>query len=335
MHQRTIIITEDDIRRHITIDEIIFAVESSYREYFDEQIATPSRTTLAVRGGEKSCILLSSIHFLKPYYGYKQASSFPSNISQNLPTVFSVFHLHSADTGFPVAIIAANYLTALKTGSASAVATKYLAQQEADNLALIGCGFQARTQLSAILHVRKIADIRLYDAVRSNAEQFGAEIQIANPRINVSVHDNPESCLKNAMIVCTMTTSETPVISAEYLSSGCHINAVGSFTRNMQEIDSATVARADKIVVDESQTAWENAGDLVKPLSEGLISKSVLHAELKDIVGGSKPGRESKSEITLYESLGFAALDLSAAIYVYEKFKKMEALKAIDLFLNK
>ena len=149
------------------------------------------------------------------------------------------------------------------------------------------------------------------------------EIESAGAAAAVSVFSDANGCVDGADVVCTTTTATVPVFDGRFLKKGCHINAVGSFTPAMQEIDSKTVAGADKVVVDVARVAWEIAGDLLVPLSQGVIDKDKIYAELGEIVNGSRPGRERDTEITLYESLGFAALDLAVAIAVYEKCLKL------------
>jgi ornithine cyclodeaminase len=145
------------------------------------------------------------------------------------------------------------------------------------------------------------------------------EIESAGATAAIKVCTDAEACVDGADVVCTTTTSNVPVFDGRFLKPGCHVNAVGSFTPSMQEIDTTTVSRADKVVVDVARVAWEIAGDLLVPLSQGLIDREKIYAELGDVVSGARPGREREAEITLYESLGFAALDLAVAIAVYEK----------------
>lgn len=299
--------------------EAVAAVEEAYRDYAAGKIQVPDRITMAVRGDEHACIFIPANHLARPYYGLKQASSFPGNRPKGLSTVFSDIHLYSAATGEPLAILAANHLTALKTGAASAVATRFLAPPGPVTLALIGCGVQARTQLSGTAAVRPLKAVRLFDVQDAQAARMKQEIESAGTGTPVEVFMEADRCVDGADVICTTTTSTVPVFDGRFLRPGCHINAVGSFTPAMQEIDAQTVVRADKVVVDVARVAWEIAGDLLNPLSRGLIDKNKIYAELGAIVSGTKRGRESEGEITLYESLGFAALDLAVAIAVYEK----------------
>jgi ornithine cyclodeaminase/alanine dehydrogenase-like protein (mu-crystallin family) len=324
------IVSEKTVKETATAEDIISAVECAYRDYASGLIYVPNRITLEVRGAENACIFLVANHLGQPYYALKQASSFSVNATSAVPTVLSDIHLYSADSGEPLSIVAANWLTALKTGAASAVATRYLAVDAPVNLAVIGCGFQARTQLACIRQVRAIKEIRLYDRLIENAIAMQREIVDAGNTCVSSVFDDPDTCVETADVICTCTTSMRPVFDGHCLKAGCHINAVGSFTPQMQEIDAITVGRADKVVVDQKNVAWQIAGDLLVPLEQGVIDRHKIYAELGSIVNGKMSGRQSDTEITIYESLGFAALDLAAAVAVYEKCLKIGAGRRID-----
>ena len=318
------IINEDFIRSSISMSEVVDTVESAYCDFFDGKILVPGRITMPIRGEEHSSIFIPANHLTKYYYGIKQASSFPDNHSKGLSTVFSDIHLYYSKTGEPLAVISANYLTALKTGAASAVATRYLARPGELVLALIGCGIQARTQLTGISVVRLLKEIRLYDIYQGNAEQLRDELESSGKKF-VKVFDDANKCIDGADVICTTTTAREPVFDGRFLKNGSHVNAVGSVTPTMQEIDTETVQKADKVVVDQAHLAWEVAGDLLVPLSQGKINKNKIYGELPAIVNRSLAGRENDTENTIYESLGFAALDLAVAILVYEKALELKS----------
>jgi len=139
----------------------------------------------------------------------------------------------------------------------------------------------------------------------------------------VVVAATSDGCVRGADIVVTATTSTVPVFSGDSLGEGVHINAVGSFTPFMQEIDTKTFLRAGKIVCDSEEETWTVAGDLLVPLKEGKISRQAIYSNLGDIVAGKKPGRENDREITIYESVGFAALDIAVAAAAYRKAQQL------------
>jgi len=315
-----LLISERDVKEALTIEDVIETVEEAFRDYSQRLIDVPPRVTLDVRDGGDAAIFLVANYHSMPFYGVKQASSFPGNIGKGKITVMSNIQLYSAETGEPLAIVSANHLTAMKTGAASAVATKYLAKEGDAVLAIIGTGVQAQTQLAAIQQVKILKEVRAYDMDWQQAEKFVEYVEgIKNRDYSVIVADSANECIRGADIVTTVTTSTSPVFEGEYIAEGAHINAVGSFTPYMQEIDSKTVVRASKVVTDNQEETWKVAGDLLIPLRLGKITRSKLYGELGDIVTGKIPGREHDQEIIIYESVGFAALDIAVAVATYNK----------------
>jgi ornithine cyclodeaminase/alanine dehydrogenase-like protein (mu-crystallin family) len=310
-----LVLSENDVKRAIDMDAVLEAVMQAYRDYSDQRIDLFPRVTMAIRGEDHAAILLPANDRSNFFYGFKQASSFPSNVEKGMNTVFADIHLYSAETGEPVAIVSANHLTAMKTGAASAVATKFLAKEGESILAIIGTGVQAGTQLAGIQRVRPLREVRLYDIERGRAKAFAESIR----DVRVVLSGTANECISGADIVVTATPSLTPVFPGDSVSDGTHINAVGSFTPYMQEIDTRTVLRASKIVTDNQEETWAVAGDLLVPLREGKITRSALYGNLGDLVAGKKPGRENDQEITVYESVGFAALDIAVAAAAYTK----------------
>jgi ornithine cyclodeaminase len=316
-----LLLTESDVKSILTMDEVIKAVTSAYLDYGNRQIDIPSRITIQVRSESESAIFLVANYHSMPYYGIKQASSFASNKNRGKGTVLAEIHLYSADTGEVLAVISATHLTAMKTGAASAVATRFLAREKENAiLSIIGTGVQAQMQLAGIERVVNIKEVRIYDIDKQRSEKFLGDVRgNQGGKYDLIISPDADSCVSDSDIVVTTTTSCTPVFSGDRIDVGTHINAVGSFTPFMQEIDARTIKRADKIVTDNKDEAMNVAGDLLVPLRAGEIEEVVLYGELADIIAGKIPGRESDREITIYESVGFGALDIAVAIATYRK----------------
>jgi ornithine cyclodeaminase/alanine dehydrogenase-like protein (mu-crystallin family) len=313
-------ISEDEVINLLPIDRAIDVVEKAFIDYATGLITVGSRGTLDVNSEGNACLFLPAVHKDKNFFSLKYAASFPSCAKIGFPTVQSVIWLFSAETGQVLAMIQANTLTAIKTGAASAVATRYLSNPDATILTIIGAGEQAKTQLAAINRIRQLKEVRLVDLdmKRGNAFKKWAEEELA-PNFEITTFTPDPETTVDADIIVTSTTSNRPVLKGENVSPGAHLNAIGAFTPNMQEIDEETVLRADKIVVDAVEEAWTCCGDLIVPHQKGLISKEAISGELGDIILKKSPGRENYDEITIYESVGFAPLDLAVAIEVYEK----------------
>jgi ornithine cyclodeaminase/alanine dehydrogenase-like protein (mu-crystallin family) len=216
-------------------------------------------------------------------------------------------------TGAPLGLLEGATLTALRTGAASGAATDLLARPDARRLGIFGSGVQARTQFEAVCAVRQIEAAWVFSPSRDHAHSFAIEMgreAWAPPLIHVA--ESPASAVLQADIICTSTTSSIPVFDGHLLRSGTHINAVGGYTPQMQEVDGTTVARA-LVVVDSREAALAEAGDLIIPIREGLISADHVHAELGELVNGTRVGRTDPEQITLFKSVGVAVQDAIAA----------------------
>lgn len=240
----------------------------------------------------------------------KVISVYPDNAVLGLPTVLGNVLVLDAKTGETLALIDGASLTALRTGAASGLATDLLALPDAHVLAVIGAGKQARTQVEAVCTVRSINQIRVYSP--RSAAPFAEELRVRYPTASVSVAPDLAAALHGAQVVVAATNSQTPVISLEHLGVGAHLNGVGSFRPDMQEVAADIVSRA-KIVVDHRESAWAEAGDLIIPRDLGMISESSVHAELGEIAAGLRAGRESAEEITFFKSVGNAVQDAAVA----------------------
>jgi len=206
------------------------------------------------------------------------------------------------------------YLTALRTGAASGAATDLLARPDAHVAAVFGAGAQGRTQLEAVCQVRDIHRAWVFDVNTEAAARYADEMRSRGGRIpnDVRVASSPTEAVREADVICTATTSRAPVFADGDLRPGVHINAIGAFTPQMQEIPGEAVRRA-RVVVGSREACWAEAGDLIIPRDQGLITESHVYAELGEIVAGVKPGRASADEVTLFKSVGNAVQDVSVA----------------------
>jgi len=249
----------------------------------------------------------------------KVVTSYKNNPAKyNLPTILGKMLLQDPETGDVICIMDAAYLTAVRTGAASGVATKHLARRDrGQTVGIFGAGVQARAQLWAMTVVRDIARAYVFDisreAVRNFIQEMGAQLDL-----EIIEADTPERVLEEADIICTATSSPTPVFPGEKVREGTHLNCVGSHTPETRELDSAIIKRA-KIIADSRQACLNEAGDILIPLREGAIDESHLHAELGEIITGKKPARTDEKEITVFKSTGLAIQDAAAAKLVYDK----------------
>jgi ornithine cyclodeaminase/alanine dehydrogenase-like protein (mu-crystallin family) len=220
------------------------------------------------------------------------------------------------DGGEMLAIIQADALGQMRTGAASGVATRMMAREDSSTLAIIGTGWQARTQLEACAHVRNFRTIRAYGRDEQRRASF-CEDMTARIGIDVVPAASAEEAVSDADVVCTMTSSTTPVLHGAWLKAGAHVNAAGSNRANAAEIDAETVRRAAIVAVEDIAQAHVESGDLLAAEREGAWNwdPAVL---ISDIVGGKTPGRTSDDQITLFESLGVGIWDVAAASFVFD-----------------
>ncbi len=300
----------------LSMKEAISAVNEAFKQFSEDVILCPHRTVIEPKDGWMA--VMPAFTSQPPHLAVKIVSVFPKNRELALPPTVALTALIDTSNGMPLALMDASYLTALRTGATSAIATKHLAPSNADTVAVIGSGVQARFQLLGVAEVIKPAQIHVYSLTRANAEKFAEEM---SSKIDASfrVANSAREAVEKAQVVITATTSKTPVLLGKWLSEGVHINSIGAPSPNEREVDDEVVTRASKIVVELKEAALSETGDLIIPIKKGIISEDKVYAELGDLVTGRKPGRECDEEITLFKSVGLAVEDLAVAKLAYEK----------------
>ncbi len=224
--------------------------------------------------------------------------------------------LFGTEHGELQAIVDASAITAIRTAAASGVATRLLAREDAENLAILGSGTQAASHLEAMLLARPIQRVRVWSRTPGHAHRF-ASLASEQHAIPIEAVPTARDAVQGADIVCTTTAAPTPVLLGDWLSSGMHINAVGSSVPFTRELDSSAVVRS-RLFVDRRESTINEAGDFLMPLREGAIAEEHIQGEIGEILLGQNPGRESPQEITLFKSLGLAVQDLASAHHVYQ-----------------
>jgi ornithine cyclodeaminase len=256
-------------------------------------------------------------------YGLKTVCVFPENPARGKDAHQGSVMLFSAETGELQAMMNASAITAIRTAAVSGVATELLAREDAHNLAIVGAGVQARTHLDAMSHVRSIKRCRIASRTIAHARGLADEMGEWFP-FPVDAVETVEEALDGADVIVTATNSKEPVVRREWLSPGVHLNVVGSSSPKAREVDTATMAAA-ALFVDRRESTLNEAGDYLFAAHEGAIGPDHIRAELGEILTGSKPGRTSADEITLFKSLGLAVEDLASAAYLYKKANESKA----------
>jgi ornithine cyclodeaminase/alanine dehydrogenase-like protein (mu-crystallin family) len=301
-----------DVKKALPMTEAVEVMKEAFKELSAGRAVLPARTHIAIADEPRGDILIMPSYMSGlGLVGLKTVTLFPANREKGLPFINAIVNIFDATTGQVVAVMDGASLTAIRTGAASGAATDLLARPDAKTVAIFGAGVQARTQLAAVCAVRKIEEARVFDISADAREAFASEMS-RELGITVRAVDSSKEALAGADIVSAATTAETPIFSDDDLSDGAHINAVGSYKPHVVEIPPETVKRA-YVVVDEREAALEEAGDLIGPIKQGLITPDHIQAELGEIVAGKKPGRPSPDAITFFKSVGVAVQDLAAA----------------------
>lgn len=312
--------------------EAVEIVRNAFVELSTGRADIPLRTALPQPSHDGLTLVMPGYLSESDALAVKIVSIHNRNPQLNLPRIHALVVVLDASTGRPVAAMEGGYLTALRTGAASGVATDLLARRDAAVAAIFGAGAQARTQILAVAAVRPIKQFRIYARRRETVEALIAELHPRLPSAELLAADSPSHALRNADVICAATTTPTPVFDGADLKPGAHINAVGSYTREMQEIDCATLRRASKIVVDQREPALAEAGDLIIAIERGEIRAADIYAEIGEIAAGWKAGRERDDEIIYFKSVGNAAQDVAVAQAIYHRALKENLGAEFDLF---
>ncbi len=259
--------------------------------------------------------------FFKPAYVEKEeriAIKFltqrQNGFFQGIPVIQGILILIDSVSGEILSIMDGEYLTALRTGAASGLATRCFSRKDARVLALFGCGAQGRTQCEAVICERSIEKVFVFDNKKEAAEKFLAEMKEKFPV--EWVYANDTSVLKEADIICTATNSREPLFRLGEVRKGVHINAVGSFQPEMQELDPFLIRDA-RIFVDQAESCLKESGDLIKPIADGIITGHPIAGEIGDYCLNKIGGRESDDQITVFKSVGNAIQDYAVAADIY------------------
>ncbi|HUP98476.1 MAG TPA: ornithine cyclodeaminase family protein [Usitatibacter sp.] len=293
---------EADVETLLTMPLALELVERVHREYSTGKAIDVPR--------ERTRLPKAALHILQGavpsanIFGYKAYTSSREGIR------FLVYGF-DAERGHLDVVVEANHLGMMRTGAAGGVAAKWLARPDAKVAGIFGSGWQAQSQLEALAAVRSLARVKVWSR---NAERLAKFCEKMRARLALDVVPaaSPDDAVKGSDVVVTITTSATPVFSGESLGNGVHVNAAGSNSLLRQEIDEATLRKCDVVVVDSRASALKEAGDLLPALEKGRLHAGAL-TELGEVIAGTRPGRASAEQTTLFESQGMAIQDLIIA----------------------
>jgi len=324
-----LILNQEEVKKIIPLSEIgkvVAVVEQAFLKYGKGEVDMPPKTYLYFKKDNGDLRVMPSFSEELKMAGTKIVNVHPDNPKNGLPTVGAVIVLNDAKTGAPLALMDGTYITGMRTGSAGAVASKYLAKKGAKTLGVVGAGRQAVFQIAATASVLKLKDIFVYDVNEKNIETLAEELKT----IGINIRESSLEEVSRQDILTTTTPSRSPVVKNDWVVEGIHINAVGADAEGKEELDPAILKRA-KVVVDDWAQA-SHSGEINVPLAKGIISKSDIYGSLGEIVAKIKPGRASEKDITVFDSTGLALQDLFTAEMVYQEALKQKIGKDIKIF---
>ncbi len=306
---------QEEVKSVIDMRSDMEVVESAFRQHGLGKVQMPPKSYLYYTEYNGDLRTMPAYLEEENITGVKIVNVHPGNPAKGLPTVMALIVLISPETGAPVAIMDGTYLTEIRTGAAGGIAAKYLARKDSRIIGMVGTGNQARSQLTALCEVFEPEMVKVTSRTLKSGEKFKKEME-GLACCDISFEENVEKVC-DCDILVTTTPVRKPVVKAEWVREGTHINAIGADAVGKEELDPELLIRS-KIIVDDVVQAI-HSGEVNVPLSKHYISENDIHAQLGEVIAGLKPGRTSDEEITIFDSTGLAIQDVATANLVYER----------------
>lgn len=327
-----LILSRCEIEDLLDLDALIDALADAMVDLSNGRASVPHRVGALVEDRDGLLAAMPGYTPSATALASKLVTLFPRNAGSELPTHQAVIAVFDPENGRPAALLDGTAITAIRTGAGSALATRLLARENAATIAILGTGVQARSHASALTRVRPFTELRVAGRSRPKAEALAEELA-SELDLQVRVTSSWEEACAGADVICATTHALEPVVRRDWLAAGAHVNSVGYNTQG-REVDDATVV--DALVVVESRDAAlapypSGSNDLLQPIERGLIDVGHIHAEIGELVQGTKPGRTSTEEITLYKSVGVAVQDGVAAALVLQAARESGTGREVEL----
>ncbi len=316
MEKKMRILNRREVEQILSMPEVIRLVEKAFGERGRNQVQMPPKSYLYFpRFNGDIRVMPAYLEGLNET-GVKIVNAHLDNQSKHgLPTVLASIMLFDPETGAPISLMDGTHITAMRTAAATAVAAKYLARKNSKILSVIGAGYQSLRQVEALREILKLESVRIFDIDGDKAEKLAV---LLHDRFAITAKSfaSAEEAVCSSDVLVTVTPSRKPIVKSEWITEGMHISAVGADAPGKEELEPELLKRA-RIVIDD----WEqgsHGGEINVPLSNGVIGKSDIYAEISEIVVGVKPGRTTDKEITIFDTTGLAIQDVITAWYAYE-----------------
>lgn len=313
-----LLLDAQDINKIFTMRDAIQSNKTAFLLHSQRQTEVPVRISFRVNEASMSQFMPAYVKSYVNRIGIKIVSTFLDNINKNTPVVTAQVLLLDHETGEVCAMIDGTEVTRIRTGAIAGAATDILARNNSKVAALFGTGGQAHRQLEAMLMVRNIEEVRIYDVSKERIKSFVTREMDTAERFGVKLvaTSSPEEATDEADVITTVTTSESPVFDGKRIKYGAHVNGVGSYTPNKRELDLSLIRRA-RVFVDNKESVFAEAGDFIIPINEGKYSFDCIAGELGEVLDGKIDGRQNPNQITVMKTVGYAVLDVVAAWNIY------------------
>ncbi len=302
-----IIVEAKEVFKRLTMEKCIDLMKTALAELAAGKYVQPLRSINKLPHGNSFGFMPAYLGD-DSYFGAKIITAFEKNLGTQYPSHMGYVMMFDSQHGAPIGMADASAITQIRTGAVSGVATDLLARKDAHKLAIIGAGAQGRSHIEAMVIVREITEVTVYDIRQESAVRYAEEMS-QTYKIPVQVCSSVEEAVAQADIVCTLTPSKEPFLEADWIKPGTHINAVGTFSPTTREVTSELVVKS-KLYADQVEAMLKESGEFLIPKSEGLIDDSHIRGSIGDIILGKVPARENNTDITLFSALGLACEDV-------------------------
>ena len=320
-----LLLNREDIKNSFSMKNAIEAVKEAFVLYTQNKSVVPLRTNIQVPKHNGTLLFMPAYVESMDTASLKIVNIYPDNLKKQLPTAPAQVMLINTENGIVEAILDGTYVTQLRTGAATGVALEYLANPDAKIGCVIGTGGQAATQLEAMLSVRKLEKVKIYDLSQERLIAFVEQMkeQLKDYGVEIIPATSSDDAVEGADIIVTVTPSTRPVFDGTKVKAGCTVSCVGSYQHHMQEMDPAILPRASKIYFDSMEAVLDESGDILIPLAKGIITKEDFTGEIGNVILGNLVGRESPDEIIVFKTVGIGTQDLTTARAIVGKAKEM------------
>ena len=323
------IITEAMVETHLTMKDCIAAMRGAMLSVSRDETTLPIRQYMPIPNTQGKMALMPGTITSPDVYGIKLVCKYIREPDSRYGTHVGMVLVFDSETGLPLAMVEGSSLTAIRTAAASALATDILANPDCETLAILGCGEQARRHVHAMLAVRSPQNIFVWGRNQTRAEAFAQRMSAETGRL-ISAKKSAEDTVSNADLICTTTSSKSPILHGNWVKSGTHLNLVGAAIASSREVDDALVLKS-RYFTDYRPAAMAAAGELLDAIKNNVVTEGHIIGEIGEVIEASIKGRTSSQDITVYKSLGVAAQDLAAAHWLYNKSLKLDFGTEINL----